>query len=373
MRVVLLADRRFASRERSMLARLQVGLADEGIRVVLALPRGFERSDEGLFGQTVDFEETGLPLSLSWRASEVATRLRSTEKTGEDPARIVHVFGGSLWPFGLALAERLDAALILEVWRSGLVRQAQRLVSKASGRAGTLIVCADSAIAAQCVHDIPGVQVRHSPWGVYADKPLGEVFRPGAAWSVMIAGAGFDKGAFTACFEAIADIVREHPDMLVFADAVAARRADLWKLAEKLGVRSQVSLVDEMDANRDLVLRGDVLVLPEARGEQRTLVLEAMSVGMPVVAARDDFNTALIDERSALLVTPGDRQGWSRQLRRLFGEGGRRADSIEELIVSAHEFVATEHRPSRHVGGVIEAYEAAVGKPSIPFPGADTR
>lgn len=373
MRVVLLADRRFASRERAMLARLQVGLADEGVRVVLALPRGFEPRDDGLFGQTVEFEETGLPLSLSWRAGEVAATLRATKKPSEEPTRIVHVFGGSLWPFGLALAERLEAALVIEVWRAGLVRQAYRLATRAHGRTGTVIICPDSALAAQCEREIPGIPVRHSPWGVYTDKPLREVFRPGAAWSVMIAGAGFDKAAFTACFEAIADIAREHPDMLVFVDAVAARRADLWKLAEKLGVRAQVSLVDEMDANRDLVLRGDVLVLPEARGEQRTLVLEAMSVGMPVVAARDDANTSLIDERSALLVTPGDRQGWSRQLRRLFGEGGRRAHSIEELLVSARAFVATEHRPSRQVGGVIEAYEAAIGKPSIPFPGASTR
>ncbi|MFG0259382.1 MAG: hypothetical protein ACF8LK_03435, partial [Phycisphaerales bacterium JB041] len=108
MRVVLLADRRFASRERSMLARLQVGLADEGIRVVLALPRGFAQDSDELFQETVEFEETGLPMSLRWRAGEVAAKLRASERASDDPARIVHVFGGSLWPFGLALAEKLE-------------------------------------------------------------------------------------------------------------------------------------------------------------------------------------------------------------------------------------------------------------------------
>lgn len=370
MRVVLLADRRFASRERSMLARLQVGLADEGIRVVLALPRGFVQDTNGLFQETVEFEETGLPMSLRWRAGEVAAKLRASERAGDDPARIVHVFGGSLWPFGLALAEKLEGAMIVEVWRAGLIHKAQRLMARSRNRAGAVVLCPDAALVSRCERDLPGVAVRKSPWGVYVDAPPRQVLKPGTAWSLMIAGAGFDKHAFTACFEAIADVARDRPDMLVFCDAVAARRADLWKLAEKLGVRQQVSLVDEMDANRDLVLRGDVLVLPEARGEQRTLVLEAMGMGMPVVAARDEANASLIDGRTALLVAPGDRQGWSRQIRRLLAPSGSE-QLVADLVESAREYVATEHRSSRHVGGVIEAYEAAVGKPSLPFPGAD--
>lgn len=369
MRVVLLADHRFASRERSMLARLQVGLADEGIRVVLALPRGFEAGEDSPFQQTVYFEETGLPMSLRWRAGEVAEQLRETNtKPSGDQQHVVHVFGGSLWSFGLALVQHLDAALILEVWRTGLIRKVHRVVARTRGNCDTLVLCPDAALARQCETELHDIQIRHAPWGVYTDKPARQTLQPGRDWTVMIAGGGFDRAAFTACFEALADVVRERSDILVFVDAVAARRADLWSLAETLGVRSRVSLVDEMDANRDLVLRGDVLVLPEARGEQRTLVLEAMSVGMSVVAARDDCNAALIDERSALLVAPGDRQGWSRRFRALLGSPG----AAEALRASAREFVATEHRSSRHVGGVIEAYEAAVGKPSIPFPGSDT-
>lgn len=368
MRVVLLADRRFASRERSMLERLQVGLADEGVRVALALPRGFEEIDrEDLLHQTVHFEETGLPLSLSWRAGAVAEKLRGSEKSGQEPARLVHVFGGSLWRFGLALAEQLEGALILEVWRAGLVDLADRTLHRAAGKVEATALCPDRALMSRLAGDRDPGRVRHAPWGVYTGGEAREVLRPDAAWSLMIAGGGLDRSAFTACFEAVAEVVRDRPDMLVFVDALAARRAALWKLADALGVRDKVSLVDEMDANRELVLRGDVLVLPEARGEQRTLVLEAMSVGMPVVAARDATNSSLQDERTALLVAPGDREGWARRLERLLEDPG----AVAGLTASAREYISAEHRPSRHVGAVLEAYEAALGKPPIPFPGGE--
>jgi glycosyltransferase involved in cell wall biosynthesis len=366
MRVVIIADRLFASRERSMLARLQVGLADEGIRVVQALPQGVEPASGGMLSETVHFEEAGLPLSLGWRAAATAQILieSASASDGETP-QIVHAFGGTVWDFGLALAERLDAAFILETWRAGLSRAVQRVLAKSRGRTELIALCPDRGLVKRVQAEASGVAVRYSPWGVYADEPTGIALEPDRAWSIMVAGAGFDRQAFSAAFEAIADVVRARPDVLVFVDALAARRTDLWCLAAKLGVRDRLSLVDEMDTNRDLVLRGDVLILPEARGEQRTLVLEAMGRRMPIVAAADPMNSTLIDGRSALLVPPGDRARWTQQLESLLST----RDLVESITASAREYVAEEHRPSRQVNCVIDAYEAVVGKKSIPFPG----
>ena len=366
MRVVIIADRLFASRERSMLARLQVGLADEGLRVVQALPIGVEPASGGMLTETVSFEETGPPFSLHRRAAVTAQALLDSAKASDgDPPAVVHAFGSPVWDFGLALAEKLDAAFILEAWRAGLARAVQRSFTKAHGRAGQLVLCPDAKLAQQLRTEIPEAVVRHSPWGVYTDEPTRPVLQPGKAWSIMIAGAGYDRLAFATAFEAIADIVRTRPDMLVFADALAARRTDLWKLAARLGIRERLSLVDEMDTNRDLVLRGDMLILPEARGEQRTLVLEAMGRGMPVVAAADPLNGSLIDGRSALLVPANERTRWVQQLEALLST----PELVTELTTSARAYIAEEHRPSRQVNCVIDAYEAAVGKKSIPFPG----
>lgn len=364
MRVVILADRRFASRERSMLTRLQVGLADEGVRVVQALPEGVEPASDGMLSETVHFEEAGLPLSLRWRAAAPARRLVESAGNGESP-QVVHAFGGTVWDFGLALAERLDAAFVLESWRAGLSRAVQRVFARGRRRVELLVLCPDRGLVEHVHAEAPEVAVRYSPWGVYADEPTSAVLQPGKAWSIMVAGTGLDRTAFAEAFQAIADVVRTKPDALVFVDALAARRADLWRLAARMGVRERISLVDEMDTNRELVLRGDVLLLPEARGEQRTLVLEAMGRGMPVIAAADPMNTTLIDRRSALLVPSGNRLRWTQQLEALLSDH----ELAAQLTTSAREYIADEHRPSRQVNCVIDAYEAAVGKQPIPFPG----
>lgn len=366
MRVVILADRKFASRERSMLARLQVGLADEGVRVAQALPDGVEPTSSGMLSEVVRFEETGLPLSLGWRAAATARALTDAPKNAQiEPPQVVHAFGGNVWSFGLALAEKLDAVLVVEAWRSGLESTVQRLRGRTHQRVGVMALCPDRGIADRIRTQSPELPVRYSPWGVYTGEPTRDVLRPGKAWSIMVAGAGIDKPAFGAAFEAIADVVRSLPDVLVFVDALAARRTDLWSLAARLGVRERVSLVDEMDANRELVLRGDVLVLPEARGEQRTLVLEAMGGGMPVIAAADPGNVTLMDRRTALLVPSGDRARWTTGLEALLSDARVRS----QLIETARAYIAEEHRPSRQVSGVIDAYEAAAGKQPIPFPG----
>ncbi len=366
MRVVIIADHWFASRERSMLARLQVGLADEGIRVVQAVPVGVEAGSDGILSETVHFEDTGPPLSLRRRAAATAQSLTMSAKAGDgELPQIVHAFGGQVWDFGLALAEQLDAAFILEAWRAGLSRAVQRIFAKGHDSAGQLALCPDKKLMEHLRADAPNAAIHHSPWGVYTNDSTNTVLTPGKAWAFMVDGAGYDRQAFTATFEAIAEVMRTRPDTLVFVDALAARRTDLWKLADRLGIRDRMSLVDEMDTNRELVLKGDVLILPEARGEQRTLVLEAMGTGMPVIAAADPMHSSLIDRRSALLVPVGERGRWVQQLENLLSN----PDLVAQLTTSARAYIAEEHRPSRQVNCVIDAYEAAIGKKSIPFPG----
>jgi len=203
-----------------------------------------------------------------------------------------------------------------------------------------------------------------APWGAFVPAESHKILKAGKVWSIMICGTGLNKAAYAAAFEALASCVRARKDILLFADALAARRADLWDLAARLGVQDRFSLVDEMDANRELVLRGDVLILPEARGEQRSLVLEAMSQGMPVVAATDPLNSSLIDNQTAKLARLEDQASWTQAISTVLGNPA----FVHQLTVSAREYIRQSHRPSRQIGCVIDAYESAVGKASIPFP-----
>src|SRR5262249_2854729 len=114
-----------------------------------------------------------------------------------------------------------------------------------------------------------------------------------------------------------------------------------------------ITLAPDMEALRRLTLSGDVLVLPEAQGEHRSLVLEAMARGMAVVAAAAPLVTHLADRRTARLGARADAALWARPLLEVPG-GGLAAGG---LGASGWRFVAEQRRVGTHVGLVVDAYE----------------
>lgn len=354
MRVVVLADRLFASRERELLSRLEIGLADEGVRVLQALP------DEGLAaapdGQAsgactarLTFPSRGLPFTTGLRARRLAERLESIDAGAEDtPVDIVHVFGGSLWPFAIALAEACGAGLAFEVWRAGLIDRASAIAPSAPK--DQLFIAPDPTIERQLRHR--GLASRAALWGVHAGDPPAPKLQPGRAPTIMLIGAGNDPRAMRAALEGVSRCVRTHPDMLIFADALAARRADLYSLAAHRGVLPNLTLIEEIEARRDLLVQGDVLLLCEGHGEQRTIVLDAMTHGMITLSVEDKYSDYLRDGVSARIVRPATAEGWSEALGSLLSD----VPSARRIGESAREFVATQRRASDHVKAVLDAY-----------------
>ena len=361
MRVIIITDAKFASRERAMLARLEVGLADEGLHVVQALPADLTVQDESLFRRVVRFEQVGLPLSLGFRVARVAEQLERLDEPTHAGPTVVHAFGGASWRFAAELARQLDAGLVIEVWRAGLLQPALRFRPRLPEPPTCL--CPDAALAERLA-TLGAPRVRRAPWGVFNSPRTDAVLTRDRAWSLMFAGSGHDARGYGAAFDAVVRLAARFADLLIFADALAAERSGLWGMASRAGLRERLSLVDEMDANRELVLRGDVLILPEARGEQRTLVLDAMASGVPVVALADPLNTSLVDTVTASLVRAPVADAWHTAIDALLAD----PLATRALAARAGEFVRTNHRTSQHVAGVIAAYEQVVGRKAERLP-----
>jgi len=181
----------------------------------------------------------------------------------------------------------------------------------------------------------------------------------------MMIGNGRDARAWAAALSGIALAAAEGQDFLIFADSLAARRADLWTLARSLKLLDRLSLIEELEGRRDLMLHGDILMLPEAGGEQRSVVLEAMACGMLLVAAHDKESSVLQEGRTAALVANNTAQSWAACLTDLI----RNPAKSVALAASAHLFVQVHRRASDHVRGVISAYEYLATGESIPFGG----
>jgi glycosyltransferase involved in cell wall biosynthesis len=350
MRALILADMLFASRERSLLSRLELGLADEGVRVTQAVPADVGAGDPALFREVVTFEPAA-SLVTGLLSSRRLVRTLAQPEADDEPVDIVHVFGGSAWKFGARVAKSLNAGLVLEVWRSGMGPQARR-IARHAGR--HVFLAPDEPLRDELKRYLPPSSVRIAPWGAIAPDPV-SILPPDRAPSLMLIGSGRDGHAFAAVLEALARIVKDFPDTLVFCDAQAARRAELWSRARDFQLLDRLSLVEDLEGRRPLVLSGDILIEPEASGERRSVVIEAMARGMVVLAAADPRLSALKHGVTARLVEHHrDPRSWQMALRSILSD----PQTARTLGQTAHEYVATHHLASAHVRAVLEAYQA---------------
>lgn len=166
-----------------------------------------------------------------------------------------------------------------------------------------------------------------------------------------------------AALEGVASLAPKHPGLMVFADEGAARQSGAWAVVQRLRLADRFTLAPDMEARRELTLRGDILLLPESRGEHRSLTLDAMAAGMLVIAADDPLVSVLSDGRTARLVRRPALELWREALTWALEE----PNAARALAASGREHVRLHCRASSHVAAVVGAYEWMTSGESIPF------
>jgi|GEM_PF-359455 len=413
MRALFIADATFALREQEMLARLWLALADEGWRVVQAVPRSvlprFVHSEGwmggfagirdtgggslggGLFARVLPYNDLPVPFLgflpfTGLRASALLNLIEDQEDffgasgsaQGAEtlPADIVHATGGTSWVIALEIARRLDVPVVLEIWRHGQVERARRIAASLRARSSPshsklCFLAPDPAIESALIAADTGLPVRLVPWGVHpnAHSPSRPV---NPHRSVMVIGSGNDSNAFAAALTGLASAIarlestsadppppKTEPvaETLVFIDSDAARRARIWPLLNRLGLIPRTSLIENLEARRDLLIQGDVLVLPEARGEHRTALLDAMAAGMLVAAAADPMVSILRDGETAALVERADPGLWANTIESLLSPGS----SPAPLARTARQHIERDASAVGHARALLDLYDTLTG------------
>ncbi len=365
MRVLILTDESFASRERAMLTRLEVGLADDGVRVVHAIPRkaaGWHQPE--VFSQMMTYEAKGMMLSRGWRARQTLRMLEDLAGGEGRPADVIHCFGQRCWPFAAELARLTGASVAVELWCAELIGQGIRVrSSEGFDSPAPVYFVPDSSLERAVRSQDPNLPLRLTPWGVHTPGHALDILPPGKTVSIMITGSGRDSAAMHAMLEGLALSAQRHPELIAFADAAAVRAADAWPVVRKLGLLERLTLIPDMEARRELALRGDILIQPEAKGENRSIVLDAMAHGMLVIAAADPMSSVLVDSRTARLVDKPLGERWAAALNWALDD----PQQARALALAGREHVRLNRRASSHVASVVDAYEWMSAGEAIPF------
>jgi hypothetical protein len=258
--------------------------------------------------------------------------------------------------------------VLLELWQAGAISAASTVTASKgqSQRAPEFSVC-EPAMRRALRKRVPHATVHVTPWGVHAPAALPEHTRPTEQpVSVALLADSGEPGALAGALAGIAKLGERPPGVLIFAgtqDGAANRDSTIWSAARKLNVLDRLTLVSDMEARREPILDMDILVLPEATGRQRTIVLDAMARGMTIVAAQDELSETLTDDR-VRLVKGQSPDAWTRAL----------ADALDDVQgarlrrQAAHAFVRSEKSASAQVASVMTAYNAMTAAAKVGVP-----
>lgn len=370
MRVLILTDGSFANRERAMLSRLEVGLADEGVRVIHALPRSVapdaaETPQGELFVQKIVYEDRGPSILRRLRDRRLADAIeRLRDPQDERPVDIIHVFGEAAWATGADLAARFQAALALEIWSAASIQKAGDLRAPAAPDRLPLVFFAPDRPTEHALRQLldDSVPVRLSPWGVHTPATAHPLLAEERAPSAMIAGSGVDRAGYTAALEGLA-APGPQSSLMIFADADAVERAGGWSTVNRLGLSERFTLTPWVEGRRDLTLGCDLLIVPEALGEHRSIVLDAMAAGSVVIAAADPGVGWLIEGTTGRLVDRPHVDRWAGVVSSVLSN----PDAARHLAATARDHVRQHQRASTHVASVVDAYEWLTAGETLPF------
>lgn len=359
LNALLIADRSFATRERELLKRVQVGLADEGIRPLVAEP-GTEGPHDHTGDVFLDWLEYEPPAPLASVGSRAARLISMIEDIHGDDSLpdVVHVWGEDAISIGAHIAHLLPTPIVVEVWAKRIIPRLKSLERRFVHQrgAGPLLWAAPSEAMLELINRAGAVSPsRFLPWGVHTrpQKQRNKELRP----TFALVASGTDPHAIASCVEGFEAADTEHEFLMLLDSSAVREHRIVWGAAQRADLLDRISIISEMESRRDLVLDADILLQPESKGEIRSVTLDALANGMVVVALRDEVSDALTCD-STIVLDKGSASEWRESIQVAL----RQTRTLQDAGASGREFIRTKRSAARHINSMIDAYASLLNR-----------
>ncbi len=361
MHVALIANTAWLDEDLAMLHYLVVGLMDEQVRVVQVLPERRSNHQASGFCDRVSWQDS----RWKWvRRRRLSRALGPLKQLGVD---VIHALDGRIWDGAVSLARRLWTPIVLGSSSASDVARIDRLHGL-NELVKVVFVATTGPIAAAIQKKIdPDVQVETMLPGVHVPEAPTVRRVVGGAESSPLYAAVTGNGTYDAQYEAlliaIQSIVTQYPQAQFFFDGQVTDQRLLWQAAKRYRILSNVSFVPRRTGHRELLLRADVLIQPQALGQSRMLTLQAMAHGVPVMALADPWLDYLVDQETAWVIQEPDPALWRRQIQSYIQDPRRG----QELTRRVRPWIRKRHLAAQQVDHVLRLYRQITGE-SIKFP-----
>jgi hypothetical protein len=362
MHAGLISDTDWLDEELAMFRYLVVGLLDEGVRVVQVVPE--HASEQGLspFGQRLEWQDSRQSWLRQWRLRSLAPAL---DRAG---VSVLHALDSQVWAGALAIGRKLNIPTVLSAWRSTDVPLAVRLLAGESPNNRSAVAAATGPLGKALVKALgPEALVQVVPPGVHVSEAGENEGNDEETFCALITGDGRFDADYEALLLAVAGIVKDRPHAQFFLEGQGHDQHSLWRAARRLELLGNVSLVPPRLTQRDLLLRADVLIQPQMLGIARSLPLQVMARGKPVIARADPWLDYLVADETAWLLEQSQVESWDSLIRRIMD---RPQDALA-LGRAARQWVSRRHIAAKQVAQTLAMYRRVTGEGfKFPHPAA---
>lgn len=378
MHAALLADADYLDQELPEFRQLCVGLMDEQVSLTRVVPAGAVRAaskwrvaeqshDTAPDAGPADGPLADSPLCgarLTWEASRFSgldhrRLMRLAAPLAAANVTLIHALSRGVWAAAATLGEQLDAAVVFRAANWADAEHAARLARQLRPTR-CVLVAASEPLAAELRRRTENlVRVETIFPGVHVQVPRAGGRPPGGPLCVAVAGDGVLDDDYRALLSGMAQVVAQHPATQFFFDTPRSDPHRLWRETARRGLLANVSFVPRQPGHRDLILRADALVLPQASGRTRSVTLRAMARAVPVLAAEDPALDELTHNHTAWVLPNPDPGAWADVLTRVV----EMPSDADDLGLRARAWVHEERLASDQIGRLLNLYHTMTGEP----------
>lgn len=277
------------------------------------------------------------------------------------PPDIVHIQSWPAYPYGAWLARRLNTPFVLSVHHSP---PAGRL--RFDRAYGKKIIAVSEALQSEIIARNPEladlVTVIHSGVEEPSDVPPARVLETGRVPVVGSAGPLESDKGIPYFLGAAQRVLAKVPTVEFLVAGAGPEETNLRRLARELGIDLSITFISSLPNFSASLAAMDVFCLPSLKQGLGTIMLQAMSLGRPVIATGvGGVYSVIRDDETGLVVPPADSARLAERILELLEDPDRArrlGDAGRKLVLDEFGVKAMVERTAALYREVVETAHA---------------
>ncbi len=315
--------------EYAMLNRLVVGLMNENMHVIRCLPKHIAEQFDAT-SHSAGLSE-GLYFNMPCSFIERSSRRREVvDQMASHHTNAIVAFGRDAEQLALDVKKQLDIPICIELTSLAQASHIRHSQPVDAWLAPTHAVFRESILR------VSKERVIYAPIGT--QKILIRDHEPANVRCIIVLDASGNPHQT----EVLLRQTKHLEDLHIFLElSERNHNKRIHQIIKSQNIEQRITCLGNASELRALIPSADALILPNAKMQLRSIVLEAMSAGVPIVCTPNDGYDMLIDDETALFVTGQ----YGEQLLRILND-----KHVAQLIANnAHTLINKSYSSSKQI------------------------